>query len=148
MTAQLRHQLTAEGPVVVTVQRPRFAPLTLHVQPDALKRFAWGVLNDLDPEEAEAVVRVGRRIPHYDGRGLFDAKERILLSLRGGCRSSYLIARHLDADTNRVSVELCRLRLTGLVRSDRKIVGRGNDWEITPSGTEALERLERARAVS
>lgn len=133
--------------MVVTVSRPRFAPLTLHVQPDTLKRFAWGVLNDLDPEEAEAVLGGGPRIPHYDGRSLFNAKERILLALREGVQFCYLIARKLDTDRNRVSVELCKLRSAGLVTSVRQDIGRGHFWTITPSGEIALDRIERMRGA-
>jgi hypothetical protein len=141
MSAQLRHQLTQEGVVLVTITRPNLPPVCAHMQPEMLRRFAWGVLNDLDPDEAEFVKWGPDPICRREGAALVDAKRRVLEALAAGRTNSVNIARLIKTDPNRVSVSLCQLRLKGLTDRVRSPVGRGFIWSITEKGECELERL-------
>lgn len=52
VSARLRHQVLEDGRVLVTVLRAGAAALCVRLDGAAAKAFAWGLLADLDPEEA------------------------------------------------------------------------------------------------
>jgi len=56
VSARLRHQVLEDGRVLVTVlgagERGAAPALCVRLDPAAVKAFAWGLLADLDPEEA------------------------------------------------------------------------------------------------
>jgi hypothetical protein len=54
MTARLQHRISPDGETVTLVVGSPTRPLLAEVSPDELRRFAWAVLSDLDPDEAEA----------------------------------------------------------------------------------------------
>lgn len=50
MTSRLRHQITQDG-VIVTALCGAVAPISVKTTLGEMRRFAWSVLNDLDPDE-------------------------------------------------------------------------------------------------
>lgn len=148
MTA-LRHQLHDDGRVLVTVVGDR--PLSVHVEADEVRRFAWSVLADLDPEGAEDAGYVAAAVPRPYGdpdreRARWGSQiAAICAFLEGRQANTTQIANLLGVSGNHAAIQMLKLERRGLVkRVKRGSPGDPSIWaagEITLS--ECRARLDR-----
>lgn len=146
---ELRHEILDDGRVLVTLKGQ-----IARLPPNEVKRFAWAVLNDLDPEEADnagyvAPVIVLEREAKAEGAGRGPWQlAAILGELCNGELFTTNISARLKVDRTQCAIQLARLRTRGLVRCKKP--GRSYSpalWEITGAGLIWLSNYERERAA-
>jgi hypothetical protein len=141
----LRHQILEDGRVLVTL-KGQIARLS----PNEVKRFAWAVLNDLDPEEADnsgyvaAPIMLGSdRPPEVVGKGAWQLMA-ILERLAQGEAYTTNVSAKLVISRSHAAIQLGRLLKRGWV--NRISEGRAcwpALWEITDAGRQALADHEQ-----
>lgn len=123
----LRHQIQDERVLIVAACE---RPVSLHVSPREARRFAWALLADLDPEEAEAAGYVPpepvqrRRASAADGHtapGPWQLNEILRLLKDQGGLTVVQVADRIGVAKAHAAVQLSRLKRRGYVKQD----GRG-----------------------
>lgn len=142
----LRYQLLDDGRILVTLNRQ-----IARLEPHEIKRFAWGVLSDLDPEGAAAEGYQAAPIVLADS----DAKTRdtrrgpwqIVAILRDLAEHPHArvidVARRTCCHYKTIGVQLSRLKTKGWVQMSAS--GRAYlpaTWIATDAGLQALKLYE------
>lgn len=137
----LRHALLPDGVVLVFGSHERVVSFS------EAKRFAWAILADLDPEEAEAC---GLPAPPVATRAAADSDEpgeryygsrrlAYLGSLTSGPKRAREVAETVCEDTGVINARLAHLHALGLVA---RVSGGGKGtkvtWGLTEAGRAAL----------
>lgn len=136
MNAVLRYALAPDGDFVsVTVAPSQGLPITHRVDPAEARRFAWSMLNDLDPDGVGDVAspfehRLGEheRVPHGYQRWA------VLVAILHGVNRSVMIAQHLNMPRAPTSTTLSQLRAAGFVRKSAAPIGHASIWSLTDLG--------------
>lgn len=146
---ELRHQILDDGRVLITLKGQ-----IARLQPSEVKRFAWAVLNDLEPEEADLsgyvapiVDFAASRVSNDHHRGPWQ-QLAILTLLLGGPLYTTNISRKAAVGRNHAAIQLGRLAKRDLVEC--MIKGRSYSpslWAITSAGRAFLETYERSHAA-
>lgn len=145
---KLAHEVLDDDRVFVSVVG---RSMSCHVSTSEARRFAWALLSDLDPAEADslgyvapAVIVQGRSLSEEPvrGRGAWQQRE-VLSVLRGGSTTCAHISARLGLNRNQTSVQLNRLQHRGhAVKAGRTTEGLAFFWEITDAGRTWLAAVE------
>lgn len=149
---KLAHQVLDDDRVFVTVPG---RSMSCHVTSAEARRFAWALLADLDPAEADslgyvapAIVLNGRCLTEdpFRGKRAWQLRE-ILNVLRGGPSTCARIAGRLAMSREQTSVQLNRLQHRGhAVKAGRTMEGGAHFWQITADGRKWLADCEAEEA--
>lgn len=140
-----RHQILDDGRVLVNLNGA-----LAHLDPSAVKRFAWGVLNDLDPEEADAsgyvapviVLSAAEARDHGPKRGPWQIMAMLSILALGPSYTTS-ISRGLGLDRTQTAIQLGRLEKRGwAVRLTQGRPHQAGKWGITNEGRIALGEYE------
>jgi len=154
MTARLRHEMLDDGRVLVT-----FGPgASVHVPESEAKRFAWGLLADLDDVHAPADVSADdltQMAALRKATKLAPQALRLLMLMME--RRGQIIPRErafeecaisADCGVNLPAVYICKIRAAlkaaGVPGAIETLWGRG--WAIKPEAAEKIDALVAAEA--
>lgn len=149
---RLFHRLEDEA-VLLGFRVSSSQPAVVKVTQSEAKRFAWAILADLDPEEAQTAgsplsepVPRARGTAHARERTAFATQPRAILAfLRNGKADTRRIAVAVDISTQQAAVVLCNMAKRGLVtRLTRGLAGYPAIWQAGPTTIEAYEAAKRA----
>lgn len=141
---RLRHSIDPDGEHVWITAGDR----TLKVAATAIKRFAWGVLNDLCPDDVESLI--GEMTEATTAPNIPDGfhKWAVLVTLRDGLTTAKAIALHLHMKRSNVSVILCNHRKDGYVSVSADGIGLAGVWSLTTEGKLAVETADRKMSAA
>lgn len=131
---RLRHQILDTGVLITGEAAGR--PVALRVTETEAKRFAWSLLNDLDPEEDDAFqprVPVGQQ------------RLAILKALAVKPLDTAAVGKIIVRSTPHAAVVLSKMKSQGLVAITRPgVAGLPAMWALLASGRQQLEWREQA----
>lgn len=147
---RLRHAVTADGGIMLTITEPGRAPRPVPVSASEARRLAWALLADIDPAEAQmAADEELRGLPlswDYSGRPRLrtvrpvqgklagTVSHRILQTLKTGPATSKALSAVVDREISAVSALCCGLMKAGAVSRDLANRGGVATWSLTPLG--------------
>lgn len=143
---RLAHQLLDDDRVLISFVGSTHAA---RVNASEARRFAWALLNDLDPEEADANGYTPpppedkrRCLSERDYRPGGWQQREVLEAIRAGYVKSPQIANRLGVSSTQTCVQLNRLMHAGKVR--KVVPGKSYSpgiWGLTEAGERALAEM-------
>lgn len=137
---RLAHQLLDDERVVISAVG---RAMSCHVSMAEARRFAWALLADLDPAEADAmgyqapaILMLSRAQAEESlrGRGAWQRRSVLSVLFEGRATCAY-VAMRVGTSRAQASVQLNRLQHLGyVVKAARMAAGKAFHWEITPAG--------------
>jgi predicted Rossmann fold nucleotide-binding protein DprA/Smf involved in DNA uptake len=133
MTPGLRHELAADGSVVLTLTATNGKTLSVGVSANHAKAKAWGMLADLDPEGAEGVDQAEFVIDHAKDPALRPSL-RIMIAVERGPAASQRIAQLTGLAPNQIASQLKSHVLRGRLSVDSSTRGQPGVYDLTHAG--------------
>jgi hypothetical protein len=133
MSPGLRHELAADGSVVLILTATTGKTLSVGVSANHAKAKAWGLLADLDPEGADGVDHAEFAIDHAKDPALRPSL-RIMIAVERGPAAYQRICHLTGLERNRVASQLKSHVLRGRISTTRDARGQPGVYDLTHAG--------------